>query len=164
MTVCLFSYFGTVFTMNKPDKAVTFGGRFLGVAVLVVVQFIIGIIHVVFGFALFLNGFSLAAFSATPLVYSVYTLAYGCLTLLFAYLVWMGKRLGWIGAVAVSLFVIVVDILAVLEVFNVLGIPRLAAVGEVPFSLMVLAYLLQIHVRSKYGIYLKCMFLCVPCY
>lgn len=138
--------------MNKPDKAVSFRGRFLGIAVLVAVQFIVGIIHVVFGFALFLSGFSLAAFSVTPLVYGVYTLAYGCLTLLFACLLWMGKRLGWIGTVAVSLFVIVADVLAVLDVFNVLGIPRLAAIGEVPFSLMVLAYLLQVHVRSKYGV------------
>jgi hypothetical protein len=137
--------------MKKSGNAVTFRGRFLGLALLVVVQFFVGIIHVVVGFTMFLSGFSLAAFSVTPLIYSAYTLAYGCLTLLFAYLLWIGKPLGWIGTVAVSLFVIAADVLAVLGVLNFLGIPKFAAIGEVPFSLMVLAYLLQIHVRSKYG-------------
>ena len=136
----------------KGPKVVTFRGRFLGIAVLVGVQFIIGIIHAVFGFAMLSSDFSLAAFSVTPLVYSIYTLAYGLLTLLFTYLIWMGKRLGWVGTVAVSLFVIFADVLTVLEVFNVLAIPKIAAIGEIPFSILVLAYLLQYHVRSKYGI------------
>jgi hypothetical protein len=138
--------------MKNPDNAVTFRGRFLGLAFLVVVQFFVGIVHVVLGFTMFVSGFSLAAFSVTPLIYSVYTLAYGCLTLLFAYLLWMGKPLGWLGTVGVSLFVIAADVLTVLDVLHFLGIPRLAAIGEVPFSLVVLAYLLQVHVRSKYGV------------
>jgi len=150
--VCLFSYFGTDFIMKKTDNAVTFRGRFLGLAFLVVVQFFVGIIHVVIGFTMFVSGFSLAAFSVTPLIYSVYTLAYGCLTLLFAYLIWIGKPLGWLGTVSVSLFVIVADVLTVLGMLKFLGIPKFAAIGEVPFSLMVLVYLLQSHVRSKYGV------------
>ena len=138
--------------MKKPDTAATFKGRFLGVALLVGAQFFVGITHVVVGFIMFLSGFSLAAFSVTPLIYSVYTLAYGCLTLLFAYLLWIGEPLGWLGTVGVSLFVIVMDILTVLDVLHLLGIPRVAAIGEVPFSLIVLAYLVQVHVRSKYGV------------
>lgn len=138
--------------MKTLDNAATFRGRFLGLAFLVVVQFFIGIIHVVVGFTMFVSGFTLAVFSDTPLIYSVYTLAYGCLTLLFAYLLWTGKPLGWTGTVGVSLFVIVADVLTVLGGLKFLGIPRLAAIGEVPFSLIILAYLLQIHVRSKYGV------------
>lgn len=130
----------------------TFKGRFLGVAVLVAVQLIIGVIHVVFGFAMFSGSFSVVAVSVTPLVYSVYTATYGLLTLLFAYLVWVGKRSGWIGTAAVSLFVILADTLTVLGLLTALGIPPLAAVGEIPFSILVITYLLQPHVRTKYNI------------
>jgi hypothetical protein len=138
--------------MERPRKVVTFKGRFLGIAVLVVIQLVIGVIHVIFGFAMLSGNFSVAAFSLTPLVYSVYTLAYAALTLLFTYLVWVGKRLGWLGTVAISSFVILGDALAVLDLLSVLGIPKFAAVGEIPFSILVIAYLLQPHIRSKYHI------------
>jgi hypothetical protein len=138
--------------MERPQKVVSFKGRFLGIAVLVVVQFIIGIIHVIFGFAMLSVSFSVATFSMTPLVYAIYALAYGALTLLFTYLVWVGKRFGWIGTVAVSSFVILADVLTVLDLLSFLGIPKFAAIGEILFSILVLAYLLQYHVRSKYGI------------
>jgi hypothetical protein len=138
--------------MERPGKVPAFKGRFLGIAVLVAVQFIIGVIHVVFGFAMLSGSFSAVAFSVTPLVYSIYTSAYGLLTLLFTYLLWAGKRAGWIGTAAVSSFVILADSLTVLDLLSVLGIPRLAAVGEIPLSMLVIAYLLQSHVRSKYCI------------
>ena len=136
----------------KESRVVAFKGRFLGIAVVVVVQFIIGIIHVISGFALVFSDFSFSALSVTPFIYSVYTLAYGSFTFLFAYLLWTEKRLGWIGTIAVSLFVIVADFLAVFDVFNVLGIPKAAAIGEIPYSLMIVVYLIQSHVRSKYSI------------
>jgi len=136
--------------MERPRKVPAFKGRFLGVAVLVAVQFIIGVIHAVFGFAMLSGSFSVAALSVTPLVYSIYTSAYGLLTLLFTYLVWVGKRSGWIGTVTVSSFVILADSLTVLGLLSVLGIPKFAAVGEIPFSLLVMVYLLQPHIRSKY--------------
>jgi len=127
--------------MERPGKVVTFKSRFLGIAVLVAVQFIIGVIHVIFGFAMLSGSFSAAAFSLTPLVYSIYTSAYGSLTLLFTYLVWAGKRLGWIGTVTVSSFVILADALSVLDLLSVLGIPKFAALGEIPFSMLVIACL-----------------------
>jgi hypothetical protein len=96
--------------------------------------------------------YSTSAFSMTPMIYSYYTFVYGCLTLLFAYLFWVEKRLGWIGTVAISLFIIVADILTAFESFNPLGIPKLAAIGEVPFSILILVYLLQSHIRTKYHI------------
>ena len=138
--------------MERPQKVPVFKGRFLGITVLVAVQFIIGVIHIVFGFAMLSGNFSAAAFSLTPLVYSVYTLAYAALTLLFTYLVWVGNRLGWLGTVAISSFVILADALAVLDLLSVLGIPKFAALGEIPFSVLVIAYLLQPHIRSKYRI------------
>ena len=140
--------------MKRSTKDVTFRGRFLGVTVLVVVHLIVGIIHVIFGFALLSGGFSVVSYSMIPMIYTFYTLIYGLLTLFFTYLIWLGKRSGWIGTVAVSLFVILVDIIAVLGLSNVLGIPspKVAAIGEIPFSILVLIYLLQYHVRSKYSI------------
>jgi len=126
-------------------------GRFLGVAVLVAVQLLVGVIHAVFGFALLLGSFS-ASFLLTPLAYGVYTLAYALLTLLFAYLVWVGNRSGWLGTVAVSLFVILADTLTVLGLLSFLGIPKFAAFGEIPFSILVIAYLVQPHVKSKYRV------------
>ena len=131
--------------MKRLEKVVTFRGRFLGIAILVVIQFVVGIIHVLFGFALLSGSFSVASYSMAPMVYTFYTLAYGWLTLLFTYLIWAGKRSGWIGTVAVSLFVIIVDVLAVLDLSNVLGVPspKVAAMGEIPFSILILVYLLQ---------------------
>jgi hypothetical protein len=43
--------------MERPGKVPAFKGRFLGIAVLVAVQFIIGVIHVVFGFAMLSGSF-----------------------------------------------------------------------------------------------------------
>jgi uncharacterized membrane protein len=137
--------------MEGSGKVPAFKGRFLGVAVLVVAQLLIGVINVVFGFALLLGSFS-DAFSLTPLVYSVYTLAYAALTLLFAYLIWVDQRSGWVGTVAVSLFVIFADSLTVLGLLSFLSIPKFAAFGEIPFSILVIAYLIQPHVKSKYRI------------
>jgi hypothetical protein len=138
--------------MERPSSVPFFKGRFLGVAVLVTVQLIIGFIHLVFGFSMLSDNLTATALSFTPLAYGIYTSAYGLLTLLFTYLIWTGERLGWIGTVAVSLFVIFADSLTVLGLTNILGIPKFAAVGEIPFSILVLAYLLQTHVRSKYSI------------
>ena len=137
--------------MSKSD--VTFKQRYLGIMFLVIVQLIVGLIHIVFGLALISGIFSFST-HLTTIIYSLYTLVYGFLTVFFTYLVWKGKRLGWIGTVAISVFVIIVDSLAVFDLSNILGIPapKFAAMGEIPFSILVLAYLLQYHVRSKYNI------------
>jgi len=138
--------------MKRHSKVVTFRGRFFGIAVLVVIQFINGIIHTFSGFALLLGGYiPVASPSMAPLIFNYYTLAFGILTVFFTYLFWTGKRSGWIGTVAVSLFVILVDTLAVFDLLNVLGIVKTAAIGEIPFSILVLVYLLQYHIRSKYS-------------
>lgn len=139
--------------MSKTKNDIIFKGRYLGLLFLVIIQTIVGFIHVVFGFALFFDLYSLSS-SMMLTGYSVYTLIYGSLSLTFAYLLWINKRSGWIGTICVSLFVIGVDLLAVSDLFNILGIPApvFAASGEIPYSLLVLLYLVQDHIRSKFRI------------
>jgi len=63
--------------------------------------------------------------------------------MIFAYCLWAGKNSGWLGTIIVSLFVIVVDVFAVLGVSLIAGVPRTAALGEIVYSLVVLLYLFQ---------------------
>ncbi len=139
--------------MEKSNNDVTFKGRYLGILFLVIVQVIVGFIHVIFGFIL-LTGFNSFSSSMISLVYTIYTLVYGTSALVFSYLLWMNKRVGWIGTVVVSSLVIVVDSLAVLGLVNFLDIPApiFAASGEIPYSLLIILYLIQNHIISKYKI------------
>ena len=139
--------------MKRPSKVVTFRGRFLGIAFLVIIQFINGIIHTFFGLTLLLGGYvPVASVSLAPLILNYYTAVFGVLTIFFTYLLWMGKRLGWIGTVGLALFVIIADTLAVFDLFTSLGIIKTAAIGEVPYCILIIIYLLQKHVRLKYEI------------
>ena len=142
-----------ILVMKPSSKVITFKGRFLGITFLVVIQFINGIIHTFSGLALFLGGYiPVASSSMEPLIFSFYTLIYGLMSVFFTYLLWNGKRLGWIGTVAISLFVIIADILTVFDLLTFLGIIKTAAIGEVPYSALIIIYLLQKHVRLKYEI------------
>jgi uncharacterized membrane protein (DUF2068 family) len=87
-----------------------------------------------------------------PEVYSIYTLAFGLLILIFTGGIWLGRSWGWVGTVAVSLFIIVADALTLLNLPSIPGIPRLAAAAEILYSLVVLLYLSQTHVRIKFKI------------
>ncbi|PVX26775.1 MAG: hypothetical protein CW716_05360 [Candidatus Bathyarchaeum sp.] len=109
-------------------------------------------IHTFFGLLLVLGSYVQMASSTVPSVFSFYTLIYGVLTLLFTYLLWKSKRLGWIGTVAIALFVILADSLTVLDLLTFLGIIKTAAILEIPYSLVTVLYLIQNHVRTKYGI------------
>jgi len=140
--------------MKKSKIEIILKKRYLGILFLVIVQLIVGFTHLFFGLALISDIFSFISNSSFQTIYAAYTLIYGSLTTFFTYLIWKGKRLGWIGTIAISLFVIAMDALAVFDLFNILSIPapKFAAIGEIPFSTLVLAYLLQHHVRSKYNI------------
>lgn len=139
--------------MKRPIENIKPKGRFLGVLVLVIFQSLVGFIHIFFGSILLLGSYvPIASSSIAPMIYNFYTLAYGFLTVFFAYLFWTEKRIGWIGTVAVSLFVIIVDILVLFDLFNVLGIPKTAGLGEIPYSLFILFYLFEDHIRLKYRI------------
>ena len=141
------------FIMKKSDNVVTYRGRFLGIAVLVGIHAINGLIHTFSGLALILGSYiPMASSSNAPSIFSFYTLTYGILTIFFTYLLWKGKRLGWIGTVAVSLFIIIADTLTIFDLLTFLGIIKTAGIGEIPYSLIIILYLLQNHVRSKYNI------------
>ena len=123
----------------------------MGIVVLTVVQFIIGVIHVFSGFLL-LSASPSAVFvisAQLPEIYSIYTLAFGLLTLIFTYGLWLGKNWGWNGTVAVSMFVLIADTLTLLNLPSIPGIPKLAAAAEIIYSLMVLIYLSQTHTKAS---------------
>jgi uncharacterized membrane protein (DUF2068 family) len=124
----------------------SFRGRSFGITVLVVAQYVISVIHVLLGLVLFF---------ASPDIYSVYTIIFGVLVAVFAYGLWNGKKLGWVGTVGVSIFVIIVDSLTLLNLPSIPGIPKSAGFGEITYSVLVLFYLSQARVRTKYKILQK---------
>jgi hypothetical protein len=114
----------------------SFKTRYAGVFVLTVLQFFNGAIHTIFGLVLVFA-------VSVEFSYSIYTLLYGVSTIFFAYGLWAGRKLGWLGTIVVSLFVIVVDVCAVLNIPLIVGVPTSAALGEIIYSLAVVLYLFQ---------------------
>jgi hypothetical protein len=133
--------------VQNKQTPVTFKGRRLGITLLVIVQILIGIIHTVLG--LMLLGSRLSSGIQNSIIYSTYTIVFGLLTLVFALLIWKGNKLGWSGTIGLLFFVTVVDILTALNLPSIPGIPRFAVVGEIPYSLFVIFYLLQPEFRRK---------------
>lgn len=143
--------------MNKAHPPVEYKGRSLGIVFLVGAQLLVGFVHVVFGFWLLIatwtsSSVGFIGLSSAPVIYSVYTIVFSFLTLLFTVLLWWEKGWGWVGTFAVLVFVIVVDSLTLLDLPSVPGIPKFAGYGEITYSVLVILYLLQAHVRTKYGI------------
>ena len=122
--------------MSEFKYPASFKGRYPGVFVLAILQFLGGAIHVAIGLGL---TFAMSG----EMVYNVYTFLYGVFSIIFAYGLWAGKKSGWLGTIIVSLFVIVVDVSALLGVSLIAGVPRTAAFGEIVYSLVVLLYLFQ---------------------
>jgi hypothetical protein len=135
--------------MSNKHPSLIYKGRSIGVLILTVAQLLIGAIHILFG--LLLLGSEGSILKAT-ISYDVYTVAFGILVLVFGWLIWQGKKAGWVGTVAVSVFVSLADALAVLGLPSIPGIPTFAAPTEIIYSLFVVIYLLQPHVRKKYGL------------
>jgi hypothetical protein len=71
---------------------------------------------------------------------------------LFTYGIWKGTTWSWIGIVGISLFVLLVDTLALLELPTIPGIPKFAGAAEIFYSLVVLFCLSQKKVKANYGI------------
>ncbi len=127
----------------------SFKGKYVGVLILVVFQVFVGSIHVVFGLIL--------AGSYTGLVaYGAYTFLYGIIAAASVYGLYMGKRWGWLGTIVISLIVIIIDVFTVLDLPIIPGVPKFAATGEIPYSIVVIIYLIQpkitkIFLRKKLG-------------
>lgn len=124
----------------------------MGIIVLTVTQLAIGIIHVFFGFLLLFAessaGFIISA--QPPPIYCIYTLAFGLLILIFTYGIWLGRSWGWTGTFGVFMFVILADAFTILNLPSIPGIPKLAALAEVVYGLVVLLYLSQKPVRAQF--------------
>ena len=144
-------------SMNNAHPPVEYKARHLGNIFLLSHLGPIALIHVVFGFWLLTATWipsSVGIFGSlsAPDIYSVYTIIFGFLTLLFAVLLWLQKRAGWVGTFAILVFVIVADSLTLLDLPSIPGIPKIAGYGEITYSILVILYLFQAHVRTKYGI------------
>ena len=143
--------------MNKEVSPLEYKGRTFGIVALTAVQVLISFVHVVFGFWLLVAPRAapfgdVVGLSSAGDVYSIYTVIFGFLTLLFAVPLWMKKRWGWVGTFAVLAFVVVADSLTLLDLPSVPGIPKFAGFSEIAYGILVMVYLLQVHVRVKYGI------------
>ncbi len=117
-------------------------GREIGIVILVLIQSLIGIIHVLFGFWLL-------SLSNINYIYSLYTAVFGLLSLFFALGLWNRRSFGWIGTFATLLFVTIADMLTILDLPSIPGIPKVAGAAEIAYSVIVLFYLVQPHVRAK---------------
>jgi hypothetical protein len=138
--------------MATKREPILINGRNLGIAMLTMAQLFIGVIHLLFGFWLLSSENS---FLHATVVYDIYTLAFGILTLFFGWLIWRGKSSGWIGTLAVSVFVSVADGLTLANLPSIPGIPTFAAPTEIGYSIIVIVYLLQPHVRRKFRVLVK---------
>lgn len=141
-------------TTNRPTE---YKGRILGIVFLIAAQLLVGFVHLIFGFWLLsspseASSIVIIGSLAAPEIYSIYTIIFSVLTLMFAALLWAQKRWGWIGTFGVLVFVIVADSLTLLDLPSVPGIPKFAGYGEITYSIFVIIYLLQNHVRIKYKI------------
>jgi len=125
---------------RHPDS---FKVRYLGVFVLAVIQFLVGTVHVAIGL-----GFVFAA--SGEMVYDIYTFLYGFLSIIFVYGLWSGKKMGYLGTILLSLLVIIIDTSTVLGVSLIAGVPRTAALGEIGYSLFIMAYLFQPKIISLF--------------
>ena len=112
----------------------------------------VGGIHVFFGIWLLSATVALPPLQQGPQIYNIYTATFGVLVILFTYGIWKGTTWSWIGTVGISLFVLLVDTLAMLELPNIPSIPKFAGVAEIFYSLVVLICLSQKQVIAKYGI------------
>jgi uncharacterized membrane protein (DUF2068 family) len=137
-------------TMQRPHPP-TFRGRTIGITTLTALQFLIGGVHVFFGFWLLTASVTLTPFSAlaSNTIYSVYTVAFGFAAAVLAFGIWLQKNWGTYGTIALSLFVITADSLTVLDLPSIPGIPKFAAGTEIIYSLIITVYLFQAKIRTK---------------
>jgi hypothetical protein len=132
-----------VIDLNEFKYPESFKGRYPLFFVLLILQFLVGAIHVTISLGLV---FAVSG----ELFYNIYTFLYGILSIIFTFGLWSRKKSGYFGTIILSLFVIVVDISTVLGVSLIAGVPRAAALGEIGYSLVIMAYLLQPKIISLF--------------
>jgi hypothetical protein len=139
--------------MIQHTQLPTFRGRTIGITVLTALQLLVGVVHVFFGFWLLTASISLVPFSSmeSSTIYSVYIVAFGFAATSLAFGIWFQRRWGSFGTVVFSLFVVVADLLAVLGLPSVPGIPKFAAGTEILYSLIITGYLLKTNIGTNSG-------------
>jgi hypothetical protein len=133
--------------MGVKREPITYKGRSLGIILLTGAQILIGVIHTIFGFLLLASENS---FLKATVAYDFYTIVFGLLVLFFALFIWRGKKIGWSGTIIISFFVSVADVLTLIGLPSIPGIPKFAAPTEIAYSVFVVSYLLLPHVKSKF--------------
>ena len=121
----------------------SFKGRFFGLFILAILQFLNGTVHTIIRIFLIFT-------ASGELVYNIYTFLYGILNLIFGHCLWSDKKSGYLGTISVSLFIIVVDISTVFGVSLIAGVPKAEALGEIMYSLFVISYLFQPKVIKQF--------------
>lgn len=129
--------------LNKFTPPVSFKGKYVGILVLTILQFLNGAIHAVIGGAF-------GVLEIGVMAYNVYTFFYGISNLIFLYGLWTGKKYGWMGTILVSIFVIVIDVCTIIGIQLIPGVPESAALGEIVISLTILVYLIQPKIRELF--------------
>lgn len=130
-------------TLSKLNTPQSYKGKYVGLLVLTIVQFLNGTIHATIGAGL-------AIFEIGVLTYNIYTFLYGVFNLIFLYGLWTGKKSGWIGTILLSFLIIVVDVFVIFGIQLIPGVPQSAAIGEIIISLGILLYLLQPKLRQLF--------------
>jgi hypothetical protein len=133
--------------MGVKREPITYKGRTFGILILTSAQILIGVIHTIFGFLLLASENS---FLKATVAYDLYTIAFGLLVLFFSVFIWRGKKIGWSGTIVVSVFVSVADVLTLIGLPSIPGIPKFAAPTEIAYGVFVVSYLLLPHVKSKF--------------
>jgi len=123
-----------------------------GVAVLAILQIIIGVVDILTGVLLLVAGATLAiigfgmsaafAFMLIPL--SIVLFAFGAISFILAYGLWMGRQWGWISST------ILAAIGLALGVLSLLG-GELASVATIVIEAIILIYLSTYNVRAFFG-------------
>ena len=117
-----------------PRTAPAFKGKTFGTILLVLAQLAIGIIHSLFG--------GIAVLARID-YYNIYTFVFGIAVLTLTRGLCNGTNLGKIGTIIVSAFVATADLLTILDMPSIPGIPKFATYFETIYSIIVIAYLLQ---------------------
>ena len=133
--------------MNGTREMITYKGRSLSILILTGLQAFIGVIHILLGLLLLASETTILH---VTVAYDFYTIAFGVLVFVFAVHIWQGKKIGWVGTISISLFVIVVDALALSNLPSIPGVPKFAAPTEIVYSLIIVIFLVRLNFRKRF--------------
>ena len=141
--------------MNNAHSPITYKGRSLGIVLLTAVQSLVEFIHVLFGFWLLIAPritpfvSIIGSSSSAADIYSFYTIIFGFLTLLYARFCIDCRSVGVGQAPSQSWsLLLLLFFFTLLDLPSVPGIPKFACYDEITYSVLVIFYLVQSHIRA----------------